>query len=172
MTMNFLQKLTDNDFIYDQSYRAMARNPENQFQFRFFPLPPTGQLFDAAGRLNLGRIDPYTQFHVDAYRNLTSKFGVGGTAWVRIVNSRSDEGPLTTRLGVPRQRRLLSSSAFEFGTGIISPLGRANPTGDDDDDIRLEGKRRFTRSMPIPLFTHWTAGSRGGLFIVASIQVD
>ncbi|HSQ20741.1 MAG TPA: hypothetical protein VLR92_10250, partial [Blastocatellia bacterium] len=59
VTMNFLQKLTDNDFIYDQSYRAMARNLENQFRFRFFPLPLTGQLFDAAGRLNLGRINPY-----------------------------------------------------------------------------------------------------------------
>ncbi|HSE37451.1 MAG TPA: hypothetical protein VLG74_09130 [Blastocatellia bacterium] len=146
VTMDFLQKLTDNDFIYDQSYRAVARNPENQFQFRFFPLPPTGQLFDAAGRLNLGRIDPYTQFHVDGYRNLTSKIGVGGTVWVRKVNSRADEGPFDNSFQELRANAdYYPSAAFECGTEYrYRHLSRANPEqATMFDDISREGEKTF-----------------------------
>ena len=146
VTMNFLQKLTDNDFIYDQSYRAMARNLENQFRFRFFPLPPTGQLFDAAGRLNLGRINPYSQFYVDAYRNLTSKIGVGGTAWVRKGNSRDDEGPFDNSFQEFRVHAdYYPSSAFEAGTEYrYRHLSRANPNqATTFDDIRREGEKVF-----------------------------
>jgi hypothetical protein len=146
VTLNFLQKLTSNDFIYDQTYRAMSRNLENLFQFRFFPLPPTGQLFDAAGRLNLGRINPYTQFYVDAYRNLTSKIGVGGTVWVRKVNSRADEGPFDNSFQELRVNAdYYPSSAFEFGTEYrYRHLNRANPNqAVTFDDIRLEGEKTF-----------------------------
>lgn len=146
VTMNFLQKLTDNDFIYDQSYRALSQNAENQFKFRFFPLPPTGQLFDAAGRLNLGRINPYTQFYVDAYRNLTSKIGIGGTAWVRKVNSRDDEGPFDNSFQELRfNADYYPSSAFECGTEYrYRHLSRANPNqAATFDDIRLEGEKTF-----------------------------
>lgn len=146
VTMNFLQKLTSNDFIYDQSYRAIARNPENQFRFRFFPLPPTGQLFDAAGRLNLGRINPYTQFYVDAYRNLTSKIGVGGTVWVRKVNSQANEGPFDNSFQEFHVNAdYYPSSAFEVGTEYrYRHLSRANPAQETTfDDIHLEGEKTF-----------------------------
>lgn len=146
VTMNFLQKLTDNDFIYDQSYRAMSRNPGNQFRFRFFPLPPTGQLFDAAGRLNLGRIDPYTQFYVDAYRNLTSKFGVGGTVWLRKVNSRADEGPFDNSFQELRVNAdYYPSSAFEVGTEYrYRHLSREDAEKATlFDDIGREGEKIF-----------------------------
>jgi hypothetical protein len=146
VTMNFLQKLTSNDFIYDQTFRAVARNPENLFQFRFFPLPPTGQLFDAAGRLNLGRINPYTQFYVDAYRNLTSKFGVGGTVWLRKVNSRDDEGPFDNSFQEFHVNAdYYPSSAFEAGTEYrYRHLSRANPNQEATfDDFHLEGEKTF-----------------------------
>jgi len=146
VTMNFLQKLTSNDFIYDQTFRAVARNPENLFQFRFFPLPPTGQLFDAAGRLNLGRINPYTQFYVDAYRNLTSKFGVGGTVWLRKVNSREDEGPFDNSFQEFHVNAdYYPSSAFEAGTEYrYRHLSRANPNQEATfDDFSLEGEKTF-----------------------------
>jgi len=146
VTMNFLQKLTSNDFIYDQTFRAVARNPENLFQFRFFPLPPTGQLFDAAGRLNLGRINPYTQFYVDAYRNLTSKFGVGGTLWLRKVNSREDEGPFDNSFQEFHVNAdYYPSSAFEAGTEYrYRHLSRANPNQEATfDDFHLEGEKTF-----------------------------
>ena len=169
VTMNFLQKLTDNDFIYDQSYRAIARNLENQFRFRFFPLPLTGQLFDAAGRLNLGRINPYTQFYVDAYRNLTSKIGVGGTAWVRKVNSRDDEGPFDNSFQELRVHAdYYPSSAFEVGTEYrYRHLSRANPDqATTFDDIRLEGEKIFhevyANSAYHLLNSHLTV--EGGLF--------
>ena len=146
VTMNFLQKLTSNDFIYDQTFRAVARNPENQFQFRFFPLPPNGQLFDAAGRLNLGRINPYTQFYVDAYRNLTSKFGVGGTVWLRKVNSSEDEGAFDNSFQEFHVNAdYYPSSAFEAGTEYrYRHLSRANPNQEVTfDDIHLEGEKTF-----------------------------
>jgi hypothetical protein len=146
VTMNFLQKLTSNDFIYDQTYRAFARNSENQFTFRFFPLPPTGQLFDAAGRLNLGRINPYTQFYVDAYRNLTSKVGVGGTVWLRKVNSQANEGPFDNSFQeFHLNADYYPSSAFEVGTEYrYRHLSRSNPNQETTfDDIRLEGEKTF-----------------------------
>jgi hypothetical protein len=129
LIINFLQKLTSNDFIYDQTYRAMARNSENQFSFKFFPLPPNGQLFDASGRLNLGEVNPYTQFYVDAYRNLTQKIGVGGAVWVRQVNCREDEGPFDNSFQEYRVNAdYFPSAAFEIGTEYrFRHLSRENP---------------------------------------------
>lgn len=146
VTFNFLQKLTDNDFIYDQTYRAFAQNPENQIRFRFFPLPPTGQGFDAAGRLNLGRVDPYTQFYVDGYRNLTSKVGIGGTVWVRQVNSSEDEGPFDNSFQEYRVNAdYYPSSAFETGAEYrYRHLSRANPEeATSFFDIGREGEKTF-----------------------------
>ncbi|MFY9611051.1 MAG: hypothetical protein WAU45_20870 [Blastocatellia bacterium] len=146
VTLNFLQKLTDNDFIYDQTYRAFARNPENQIRFRFFPLPPTGQAFDASGRLNLGRVNPYTQFYIDGYRNLTSKAGIGGTVWVRKVNSSEDEGPFDNSFQEYRVNAdYYPSSAFEIGTEYrYRHLSRANAEeATSFFDIGREGEKTF-----------------------------
>ncbi len=146
LTMNFLQKLTDNDFIYDQTYRAVAQNPENQFRFRFFPLPPTGQTFDASGRLNLGRVDPYTQFYIDGYRTLTSKAGIGGTIWVRKVNSREDEGPFDNSFQEYRVNAdYYPSSILEVGTEYrYRHLSRANAEeATSFFDIGREGEKTF-----------------------------
>ncbi|HSO74050.1 MAG TPA: hypothetical protein VLU47_04370, partial [Blastocatellia bacterium] len=146
VTFNFLQKLTDNDFIYDQTYRAFAQNPENQIRFRFFPLPPTGQGFDGAGRLNLGPVDPYTQFYVDGYRNLTSKVGIGGTVWVRQVNSSEDEGPFDNSFQEYRVNAdYYPSSAFETGAEYrYRHLSRENAEeATSFFDIGREGEKTF-----------------------------
>jgi hypothetical protein len=146
LTLNFLQKLTDNDFIYDQTFRAFARNPENQILFRFFPLPPTGQPFDARGRLNLGRINPYTQFYIDGYRNLTSKVGVGGAVWMRKVNSREDEGPFDNSFQEYHvSADYYPSAAFEVGTEYrYRHLSRANAEEATlFSDIGREGEKTF-----------------------------
>jgi hypothetical protein len=146
VTINLLQKLTSNDFIYDQTYRALARNSENQFTFRFFPLPPNGQVFDASGRLNLGLINPYTQIYVDAYRNLTEKVGVGGAVFVHQQNSRDDEGAFDNSFQEYRVNAdYFPSAAFEFGTEYrFRHLDRENPNRALlFNDISREGDRIF-----------------------------
>ena len=146
LTMNFLEKLTSKDFIYDQTYRAFARNPENQIRFRFFPLPPTGQAFDARGRLNLGLVNPYTQFNIDGYRNLTSKVGIGGTVCVRKVNSRKNEGPFDNSFQEFRANAdYYPSPAFDVGTEYrYRHLSRADAEDAKFfDDISLEGEKTF-----------------------------
>ncbi|MEK6325139.1 MAG: hypothetical protein AABN33_26160 [Acidobacteriota bacterium] len=146
LTVNVLQKLTSNDFIYDQTYRALAQNPENQFRRRFFPLPPDGQVVDARGRLNLGLVNPYTQFYIDGYRNLTQKVGVGGTVWVRKVNSREDEGPFDNSFQEYRVNAdYFPSAAVEVGAEYrFRHLSRENPERALlFNDIGREGEKIF-----------------------------
>lgn len=146
VNFNFLQKLSSNDFFYDQTFRAFARNPENQIFFRFFPLPPTGQPFNGNGRLNLFQINPYTQFYVDGYRYLTQKFAVGGTAWLRKVNDRDEEGPFDNSFQEFHVNAdYFPSSAFEVGTEYrYRHLSRENPEqAHFFFDIGREGEKTF-----------------------------
>ena len=146
INFNFLQKLSSNDFFYDQTFRAFARNPENQIFFRFFPLPPTGEPFHGNGRLNLFQINPYTQFYVDGYRYLTQKFAVGGTAWIRKVNDRDEEGPFDNSFQEFHVNAdYFPSSAFEVGSEYrYRHLSRDNPENAQFFfDISREGEKSF-----------------------------
>ena len=73
------QKITDKDYIYDYTYGAHDTDPHN-------PLL----------RLNLGRLQPHTQFVVDASRAINSKLRLGGTVWVRQLNNRLDASQFDT----------------------------------------------------------------------------
>lgn len=146
INFNFLQKLSSNDFFYDQAFRAFAKNPENQIFFRFFPLPPTGEPFNGNGRLNLFQINPYTQFYVDGYRYLTQKFAVGGTAWIRKVNDRDEEGPFDNSFQeFHANADYFPNSAFEVGSEYrYRHLSRENPENAEFFfDIRREGEKSF-----------------------------
>ncbi len=146
MAFNFLQKLSSDDFIYDHTYRTFARNPENQIRRRFFPLPPTGDPENGNGRLNLFEINPYTQFYLDVYHNLSQKFGVGGSVWVRHVNDKEDRGPFDNSFQEYRiSADYFPTSAFE-ASGEYRYRNLSRPNADqarEFDDIRREGETRF-----------------------------
>jgi hypothetical protein len=79
LRLSFAQKITDKDYFYDYTYDARDLDPHN-------PLL----------RLNLGPLNPYTQFVVEASRAITSRLRVGGSVWVRQLNDRQDAGPFDT----------------------------------------------------------------------------
>ncbi len=79
LRLSFAQKITDKDYFYDYTYDARDLDPHN-------PLL----------RLNLGALNPYTQFVVEASRAITSRLRVGGSVWVRQLNDRHDAGPFDT----------------------------------------------------------------------------
>lgn len=146
VNFNFLQKLSSHDFFYDQAFRSFARNPENQIRFLFFPIPPTGEVFNGNGRLNLFQINPYTQFYVDGYRYLTQKLGVGGTVWMRKVNDTDEEGPFDNSFQEYHVNAdYFPSSAFEIGTEYrYRHLSREDPErAQFFFDIGREGEKTF-----------------------------
>lgn len=79
LRLSFAQKITDKDYFYDYTYDARDLDPHN-------PLL----------RLNLGPLNPFTQFVVEASRAITSRLRVGGSVWVRQLNDRQDAGPFDT----------------------------------------------------------------------------
>jgi hypothetical protein len=146
VAFSFLEKLTSDDFIYDYTYRALARNPENQIFLKLFPIPPTGIPLDGAGRLNLFEINPYTQFYVDAYRYLTKKFGVGGSFWLRHVNDSEDAGPFDTSFQEARASiDWFPSSLFEAGAEYrFRNVSRDDPNSELlFTDINQEGETTY-----------------------------
>ncbi len=68
------RKLTSHDYIYD--YTSVTPDP--------------------AVRLNLGPLNPYTQFAVDARRPLGARFALTGGVWVRRLDSEKDAGAFET----------------------------------------------------------------------------
>ena len=66
LRLAFAQLITDRDYIYDYTYGASDLDPHNVLT-----------------RLNLGRLQPHTQFVVDASRAINSKLRLGGSVWVR-----------------------------------------------------------------------------------------
>jgi hypothetical protein len=146
LMFGFLQKLTSDDFIYDYTYRAFANNPENQIFLKLFPIPPTGIPLDGAGRLNLLEVNPYTQFYVDGYRNLSRQFGVGGSFWLRQVNDSDDAGPFDTSFQELRVNGdWFPSSLFELGGEYrFRNVSRNDPDeATEFPDIRREGETKF-----------------------------
>lgn len=77
--LDFAQKITNKDFIYD--YTGIARN-----------LDPNSPLL----RLNLGVLSPHSQVVVDARRVINTRLRVGGSVWIRRLNDPKDEGPFDT----------------------------------------------------------------------------
>jgi len=71
LRLGFFQKLTNHDYVYDYTYVAQSR-------------------------LNLGALQPYSQFTIEGQRGLARWAGVGGGIWVRRLNSASDQGPFDT----------------------------------------------------------------------------
>ena len=70
LRLAFDQLITDKDYIYDYTYAATDIDPYNVLT-----------------RLNLGRLQPHTQFVVDASRAINSKLRLGGSVWVRQLNN-------------------------------------------------------------------------------------
>jgi hypothetical protein len=79
LRLSFAQKITNKDYFYDYTYNARDNDPYNLLL-----------------RLNLGQLNPYTQFVIDASRAINAKFSVGGSVWVRRLNDTKDTGPFDT----------------------------------------------------------------------------
>jgi hypothetical protein len=79
LRLSFFQKLSSHDYTYDYTIGARDLDPNN-------PLL----------RLYLGQISPYSQFVIDARRTILPTLRVGGSAWIRRLNSSSDQGPYDT----------------------------------------------------------------------------
>ncbi len=76
---SFFQKLTNNDYTYDYTGDVKDLAKKN-----------------ALYRLYLGPIAQYTQFNVEAHRQLLSNVRAGGSVTVRRLNSKANEGPFDT----------------------------------------------------------------------------
>ena len=77
--LNFLQELTNKNYIYDYTGIALDLDPHNPLQ-----------------RLNLGVFAPHSQFVIDARRVISSRLRVGGTVWVRRLNDTADQAAFDT----------------------------------------------------------------------------
>jgi|GEM_PF-2366572 len=146
ISFNALQKLSSSDFIYDYTFRALARNPENRIRRIFFPLPVPRQTENAQTRLNLLPIHPYTQFYFDIYRNLTDKVGVGGSFWIRGMNHDRDEGAFNNSFQEFRANAdYLPWRGVEFGGEYrYRHVSHSNPEqARFFFDIRREGETAF-----------------------------
>ena len=68
------RKLTSRDYIYD--YTSVTPDPR--------------------ARLNLGPLNPYTQFAIDARMPFGSRWALSGGVWIRRLDSEKDQGPFET----------------------------------------------------------------------------
>jgi hypothetical protein len=79
LRVGFDRKLTDKDYFYDYTYNERDNDPYNTLQ-----------------RLNLGALEPYTQFVVDFSRAVDKKLRLGGTVFVRQLVDTAQSGPFDT----------------------------------------------------------------------------
>jgi hypothetical protein len=77
--MSFFQKLSNKDYQYDFTDVSTDLDPHN-------PLL----------RLYLGPFAQYTQFTLDGRRSISPSLRLGGSVWVRRLDSKHDEGPFDT----------------------------------------------------------------------------
>jgi hypothetical protein len=75
----FFQKLTNSDYSYDYTIGATDQASKNSLL-----------------RLYLGPIAQYSQFNVEAHRQISRRLRAGGAVVVRRLNDKSDEGPFDT----------------------------------------------------------------------------
>jgi hypothetical protein len=76
---SFYQELTAHEYFYD--YTEVARDNDS---------------FNVLPALNIGPLEPFSQFMIDARRTLTQRFRLGGSVWVRRLNDEKDQGPFNT----------------------------------------------------------------------------
>jgi hypothetical protein len=120
LQLSFFQKLTNKDYEYDFTTAATDLDPHN-------PLL----------RLYLGPINPYTQFIIHARRTISSKFRLGGSVWVRRLDSKKDEGPFDTSFEDYRINAQIFpvrkvETFFEYHQRNSDRLSPLNPTSFDD----------------------------------------
>lgn len=120
LQLSFFQKLTNKDYAYDFLTAATDLDPHN-------PLL----------RLYLGPYEPYTQFQIYARRTISSMVRLGGSVWVRRLDSKKDEGPFDTSFEDYR----INSQIFpvrgletflEYHQRNSDRLSPLNPTSFDD----------------------------------------
>jgi hypothetical protein len=136
----FFQKLTDKDYSYDYTINARDLDPNN-------PLV----------RLYLGPIAQYSQFTIDAHRQLTRSLRTGGSVIVRRLNDSANQGPYDTsfedyRVGAqyyPFRRLETRLDYHQRNSDRLSPLGvttfdDVTPAGETSvKDISAEIGRTF-----------------------------
>ena len=141
LRLAFAELITDEDYIYDYTYAAHDTDP-----------------YITLTRLNLGRLQPHTQFVVDASRAINSKLRLGGTVWVRQLNNRLDASQFDTSF----QDYRVQAQVFPWNRseGLVGyhlrnsqdRTGSVPPTGLDDlgstgetkvQDISVEIGRSF-----------------------------
>ncbi|MFZ3216504.1 MAG: hypothetical protein WA192_10635 [Candidatus Acidiferrales bacterium] len=79
LRLGFAGKLSDKDYIFDYTYPAHDTDPYNTLT-----------------RLNLGPLQPYTQFVIDGSRAINPKLRLGGSIWVRQLVNTANAGPFDT----------------------------------------------------------------------------
>ncbi len=126
MRVSFFQKLSNKDYFYD--YTSFARDRDQ---------------YNSEPRLYLGPPSPYSQVVIDARREISRRVHLGGTLWVKRLNSSSDQGPFDTSFTDYR----LSSQVFAlrrvetFLDYHQRNSDRLNPfTATTFDDIRSAGE--------------------------------
>jgi hypothetical protein len=152
LRFSFFQKITNDDFFYDYTENYRERDSFNRLL-----------------RLYLNEISPWTQFVVDAHRELIPRVRVGGTFWVRRLNDSQDQGPFNTSFEDYR----INSQVFPFrrldvfmeyhqrNTDRMSPLGITQ-----FDDVSRSGETRL-QDLSGELrrtFGEGRLGLRGGVF--------
>jgi hypothetical protein len=77
--VSYYQELTDKEYDYD--YTEIARDNDT---------------YNGLPALNIGPLQPFGQFMIDARRTLNQRLRLGGTAWVRRLVNDKDQGPFDT----------------------------------------------------------------------------
>jgi hypothetical protein len=120
MRASYFQKLSSEDYTYDYTVSARDLDPHN-------PLL----------RLYLGQISQYSQVVLDARRTLLPNLRVGGSVWIRQLNSSKDIGPFDTsfqdyKAHVQYYPWNKIETYFEYHQRNSDRLNPANPTSFDD----------------------------------------
>lgn len=75
----YAAKLSDKDYVFDYTYAARDNDPYNTLT-----------------RLNLGPLQPYTQFVIDGSRAVMARLRLGGSIWIRQLAKTENTGPFDT----------------------------------------------------------------------------
>ncbi len=79
LRVSYAAKLSDKDYFFDYTEAARDNDPYNTLT-----------------RLNLGPLQPYTQFVIDGSRALNARLRLGGSIWIRQLTKTENTGPFDT----------------------------------------------------------------------------
>jgi hypothetical protein len=79
LRVSFFEELTANEYDYD--YTEIARDHDT---------------YNVLPALNIGPLQPFSQFMIDARRTLSARFRLGGSVWVRRLLNDNNQGPFDT----------------------------------------------------------------------------